>query len=249
MNNNIYIYLFLCPLLFIAGFVDAIGGGGGLISLPAYLMAGLPAHTAIATNKLSGCCGTLVATYGFAKNKCINYKLAIEAIIFALIGSYFGANLSLLIDEKIITYLFYLLIPVCALIVLNKKCLADTNQEFVLNKKVHCIICICSFVIGIYDGFYGPGTGTFLLIAFSIFAKMDVQNSNGLSKVVNLSSSIMSLLIFIINRQVIFSLGIICALCNMLGGYIGSNLAIKQGSKITRPIIIVVLILLFLKVL
>ena len=78
---------------------------------------------------------------------------------------------------------------------------------------------------------------------------MDVQNSNGLSKVVNLSSSIMSLLIFIINRQVIFSLGIICALCNMLGGYIGSNLAIKQGSKITRPIIIVVLILLFLKVL
>lgn len=242
-------YLFLCPMLFLAGFVDAVGGGGGLISLPAYFMAGLPAHTAIATNKLSGCCGTAVVTYRFFKDGCIKLKLAIGAIIGALIGSFLGANLSLRIDEEIVTYLFYIILPICAFIVFNKNCLQDEDKDFILTKKVYVIICVCSFFIGIYDGFYGPGTGTFLLIAFSIFVKMSLKFSNGLAKIINLSSSLMSLAVFILNGEVIFTLGIVCAICNMLGGYIGANMAIKQGSKIVRPVILVVLGLLFVKIL
>ena len=100
-----------------------------------------------------------------------------------------------------------------------------------------------------YDGFYGPGTGTFLIIAFTVFAKMDVTSANAQTKVINLTTNLTSLTVFLINRQAILPLGLAAAICNMAGNYIGSGLAMKQGSKITRPVIIFVLALLFLKVL
>ena len=93
-------FLIICPLLFLAGMVDAIGGGGGLISLPAYLIAGVPAHAAIATNKLSSCCGTSLATWRFIRAGLINFKLAVPAVIAAVIGSSIGANLSLWCRKK-----------------------------------------------------------------------------------------------------------------------------------------------------
>ena len=101
-------YLICCPLLFLAGLVDSIGGGGGLISLPAYLIAGLPVHTAIATNKLSSACGTTVATVRFIKEGLINWGIAVPSIIAAVIGSFFGARLSLVIQEKVLCIFFYL---------------------------------------------------------------------------------------------------------------------------------------------
>ncbi|MBQ8412162.1 MAG: TSUP family transporter, partial [Lachnospiraceae bacterium] len=96
MELTLGTFLFVCPLLFLAGLVDAIGGGGGLISLPAYLIAGVPVHQAIATNKLSSTCGTTLATIRFIKNKLVNFKLAIPSVITAIIGSSIGAKLSLM---------------------------------------------------------------------------------------------------------------------------------------------------------
>ena len=107
-------FLIVCPFLFLAGLIDAIGGGGGLISLPAYLIAGLPPHTAIATNKLSSTCGTTLATYRFIKNGLVNVKLAIPAVIAAILGSSIGANLNLLVDDKIMLYVMVAILPICA---------------------------------------------------------------------------------------------------------------------------------------
>ena len=98
-------FLIVCPFLFLAGLIDAIGGGGGLISLPAYLIAGLPPHAAVATNKMSSTCGTTLATFRFIKNKLVNFKLAVPSIIAAIIGSTIGANLSLLLSENIMLYI------------------------------------------------------------------------------------------------------------------------------------------------
>lgn len=243
-------FLIVCPFLFLAGLIDAIGGGGGLISLPAYLIAGLPPHTAIATNKLSSTCGTTLATYRFIKNGLVNVKLAIPAVIAAILGSSIGANLNLLVDDKIMLYVMVAILPICACLVLNKKLFRDGgSDEIVLNKKLYFIATLSAFIIGMYDGFYGPGTGTFLIIAFTVFAKLSIKTSNAQAKIINLTSNVTSLIIFLINGEVLLSVGLVAAACNMVGGYIGAGLVMKNGSKIVKPSIIFVLILLALKVL
>lgn len=242
-------FLIVCPFLFLAGLIDAIGGGGGLISLPAYLIAGLPPHAAVATNKMSSTCGTTLATFRFIKNKLVNFKLAIPAVIAAIIGSTIGANLSLLVSEDIMLCVMVAILPVCAFLVLNKKLFHDGGEdEVILNKRTYITATVAAFIIGMYDGFYGPGTGTFLIIAFTIFAKLSIKTANAQAKIINLTSNITSLIIFLLNGEVIFTIGLAAAACNMVGGYIGAGLVMKNGAKIVKPSIIFVLILLALKI-
>ena len=249
MEITYHTFLIVCPFLFLAGLIDAIGGGGGLISLPAYLIAGLPPHAAIATNKLSSTCGTTTATLRFIKNGLVNLKLAVPSVIAAIIGSSFGANLSLLIKEEIMLYIMVAILPICAFLVLNKKLFHDGGEnEITLDRRTYITATIAALIIGMYDGFYGPGAGTFLIIAFTVFAKISMKTANAQAKVINLTSNITSLIIFLINGEVLFSVGIVAAACNMLGGYIGAGLVMKNGAKIVKPSIIFVLILLAIKV-
>ena len=243
-------FLIVCPLLFLAGLVDAIGGGGGLISLPAYLLAGVPIHNAIATNKLSSTCGTTLATIRFIRKGLVNWPLALPTIIFAVLGSSLGANASLVTGEGVMEGILFVVLPVVAFLVLNPKIFhdhADVPLEWNLRTVLTAVLS--SFVVGMYDGFYGPGTGTFLIVAFTVFAKLNIRTANAQAKVINLTTNITSLTIFLLNGQVIFLLGLAAAVCNMAGNYVGSGLAMKGGSRITRPVIVLVLCLLFLKVL
>ena len=250
MEITLQTYLIVCPFLFLAGLIDAIGGGGGLISLPAYLIAGLPPHTAIATNKMSSTCGTTLATYRFIKSGLVNFRLAIPSVIAAILGSTIGANISLLVSDDVMLYLMIGILPICTFLVLNKKLFHDNDgDEVILNKRTYITATVAAFIIGMYDGFYGPGTGTFLIIAFTIFAKLSIKTANAQAKVINLTSNITSLVIFLLNGQVLFSVGLAAAACNMVGGYIGAGLVMKNGAKIVKPSIIFVLILLALKVL
>lgn len=249
MHLTIMTFIIVCPLVFLAGFVDAIGGGGGLISLPAYMLAGVPTHMAIATNKLSSACGTTLATARFIKNKLIKLKLAIPSIIFAILGSFVGAKLSILVNEKILSVVLLILLPIIAFIVLNKKLFKDNpDAELELSKKTYLTAIIAALIIGMYDGFYGPGTGTFLIIAFVVAAKMSVKSANAHAKVINLTTNITSLIVFLLHGQVVIPLGLAAAACNMLGAYLGAGMAIKNSSKIVRPIIIIVLILLAINI-
>ena len=243
-------FAIVCPLLFLAGFVDAIGGGGGLISLPAYLLAGIPVHQAIATNKLSSACGTGLATARFIKKGLVNWYLAVPTILAAMLGSSLGAKLSLATEESLMENILLFVLPVAALIVLNPKLFRDNEDaELKLDVRTWITALSSSLVVGFYDGFYGPGTGTFLIIAFTVLAKMNLRSANAQSKVINLTTNLTSFAVFLVNGQVIFLLGLAGAVCNMIGGYLGAGLAISKGSRITRPVIILVLGLLFLKVL
>lgn len=243
-------FLIVCPFLFLAGLIDAIGGGGGLISLPAYLIAGLPPHAAVATNKMSSACGTTLATYRFIRNGLVNFKLAVPSVVAAIIGSTIGANLSLLVSEDVMLYIMVAILPLCAFLVLNKKLFHDSdNDTVILNRQTYMTATIAAFIIGMYDGFYGPGSGTFLIIAFTIFAKLSIKTANAQAKVINLTSNITSLIIFFLNGEVMIPIGLAAAACNMIGGYIGAGLVMKNGAKIVKPSIIFVLILLALKVL
>ena len=242
-------FLIVCPLLFLAGFVDSIGGGGGLISLPAYLLAGLPVHQAIATNKLSSTCGTSLSTGRFLRHGLINLKLALPAAVAAFAGSTLGARFSLLVSEDVMKYILFAVLPVAAFFVLNRHLFRDRGGEAEANRRTMVICILSALLIGAYDGFYGPGTGTFLIIAFTVFARMSVSSANAQAKVINLTSNITSLVVFLLNGQVVLLLGLAGAACNMAGNWLGSGLAIKRGAKIVRPVILAVLALLLIKIL
>lgn len=250
MTLTIQTFLIVCPLLFLAGLVDAIGGGGGLISLPAYLLSGVPIHNAIATNKLSSACGTTLATVRFIRQGLVNWRLALPTIAFAVLGSSLGAHLSMATGEGIMEKILFVILPVVAFLVLNPRIFHDNREaEILLNRRTLLTAILSSFAVGIYDGFYGPGTGTFLIIAFTVFARLNIRTANAQAKVINLTTNITSLTIFILNGQVVFLLGLAAAVCNMAGNYVGAGLAMTRGSRITRPVILLVLVLLFLKVL
>lgn len=243
-------FLIVCPMLFLAGLVDAIGGGGGLISLPAYLLAGVPIHQTIATNKLSSTCGTALATFRFIKEGLVNWRLAAPTIVFAMIGSSLGANLSMAAPEGVMEAVLFVALPLVAVIVLNPKIFHDNEaHEVVPDRKLYLTAVISAFAVGVYDGFYGPGTGTFLIIAFTVFARLDIRTSNAQAKVINLTTNITSLVIFLMNGQAVIPLGLAAAACNMAGNYVGAGLAMTKGGKITKPVIVLVLGLLFLKIL
>ena len=243
-------FVIVCPMLFLAGLVDAIGGGGGLISLPAYLLAGLPVHTAIATNKLSSSCGTALATGRFIRKGLVNFRLTIPSVIAAMAGSMLGARLSLAVSEAVMKTILLGILPLAAFFVLNRHLFQDEGRHAAeANRKTTMICGIFAFVIGMYDGFYGPGTGTFLIIAFTVFAKMTVQSANAQAKVINLTSNLTSVTVFLMNGQVLIPLGIAAAICNMAGNWVGSGLAITKGSKIVRPVILLVLGLILAKIL
>lgn len=243
-------YIIVCPLVFLAGFIDAIAGGGGLISLPAYMLAGVPVHFAIGTNKMSSSMGTVIATYRFAKNGYIKLKLAACSVICALLGSPLGAMLSLKINDSYLKLLMLVILPVTAFYVLRKR---DFNQKQNIENDVdiqtYFKCMLIAFLIGAYDGFYGPGTGTFLILLLTGIANLSLNNAAGTTKAINLSSNIAGLATFIINAKVLFPLGIAAGLFSIAGNYFGAGYFTKSGAKIARPVIITVLSIFLIKVL
>ncbi|HWT26987.1 MAG TPA: TSUP family transporter [Mobilitalea sp.] len=249
MTITFHMFLIVCPLVFLAGFVDSIAGGGGLISLPAYLIAGLPTHFAIGTNKLSSAVGTTVSTYRFCKNKLVDWAVAVPSAVLALIGSVIGANIALMVNDKVMKYILVIILPVVAFYVLRGKSMKEgTKEEAISRRNVYLIACLASFFCGAYDGFYGPGTGSFLILIYTGLAKMDVKIAAGNTKLVNLSSNIAALATFIINGKIVFLLGIAAAVFSIAGHYIGAGMVMKNGQKVIKPIILTVLALLFIKV-
>ena len=250
MDCTILQFIIVCPMVFLAGFVDAIAGGGGLISLPAYLIAGVPTHMALGTNKMSSMMGTAIATGRFAKNGYIQFKKVVWFIVAALIGSSIGSNLTLLGSDKILQYMMIVILPIVAFYVMRNKKMGDDSLAGTLPERKSFLIALASaLIIGIYDGFYGPGTGTFLLLVFTGAAKMDTRSASAQTKVINLSSNIAALVTFIIVGNVYYPLGLAAAACSVAGNYLGSGLVVHDGQKIVRPVVLVVLGILFIKIL
>ena len=242
-------FAIVLPLVFFAGFVDAIAGGGGLISVPAYLAAGLPPHFALGNNKFSSMFGTLFTTLTYHRNKLIDGKIAVISAIFALAGSFTGTRTVLLLDPSFLRYILIVLIPVLTVFTFIRKDLGQVNVSFELGGvKKYLIASILPFFVGFYDGFFGPGTGAFLILIYTALMKYDFVTANANTKVVNLASNIAALITFLIHGKVIFALGIPAALAGIAGNALGSSMVLKRGKNVIRPIFIGVLILLFAKI-
>ncbi len=239
-------YLIICPLVFIAGFIDAVAGGGGLVSLPAYIFTGIPVHQCVATNKMSAFMGTSVATAKYAKSGFIPWKIAITCIPCALIGSALGAKAALMVPDRIFKIVLMIVIPLTGVYILTDKNRAGIKEKLSLRSTI-LISMMISFFIGIYDGFYGPGTGTFLILLLTGIARMELTEANGLTKVINLSTNASALAVFLINHQVLFPLGVIAGIFNIAGNYLGASGFEKNGSKLVRPVMLLVLSIFLIK--
>ncbi|MCD8351332.1 MAG: TSUP family transporter [Planctomycetaceae bacterium] len=236
------------PLLFLAGFIDAIAGGGGLISLSGYLAVGLPPHIAVATNKFSAFIGTGISAGMFVRGGHVKWDAALLSFTGAVIGSALGAKLVLLVDETTLAWILLLAIPLVAAFVLFRRDFGTSPRELP-ERRLRLLAFLVGFVIGGYDGFFGPGTGTFLIIAFTTVLGLDLLTACGNTKIVNFASNIAAVFTFIGSGHIDYRIGAPCAACFILGSLTGTRLAIKNGSRIIRPMIIVVITMLLIKVL
>ena len=247
MELSVRMVLIVVVGVFLASFVDGVAGGGGIISVPTYFLAGLPAHLALGTNKLSSCIGTSVSAARFIKGGYVDWKLGVPSILLALYGAHLGTRLQLALDERYLKWLLLAVLPVVAVVVLRQKRLPEERGEIAPGKQA-AIVLAAALIVGAYDGFYGPGTGTSLILIFCQLGRMDLRTASGNVKLVNLASNIGALATSLLNGKVFLVLGLIGAVASVAGHYSGSGLAFKDGSKIVRPIILLVLILLAVKV-
>jgi Predicted permeases len=246
MNVTFEMLLIVCPLALLAGFVDSVAGGGGLISLPAYYLAGLPPTLAAGTNKLSASIGTMASVYRYQKSGKIIWRAGLPAALMALPGSALGTQVLLHIPQNAVRWLVIIALPVVALVVLKQ------NKNLAVKARVPekwlVIACfLIGFLIGFYDGLVGPGTGTFLILAFTMLLGMDAVGASGSAKVVNLASNIASLVTLLFSGSVLFALGLPAAVFGMAGNLIGASMTVKKGGGFIRVMLLVVLGLLLAK--
>lgn len=235
-------YLLICPLLFLAGLVDSVAGGGGLISLPAYLVAGLPPHYATATNKCSSTFGTMLATVRYLRHGHLHRQSAALSVVCALSGSWLGARLNLWLPEWYLYWFLLGALPVIALVILFKRELGQTDRTDRYSKTGLLVrVAVIALAIGCYDGFFGPGTGTFLMLALTGLCGFDLLTASGNTKIINLSSNLAAFVTFAFSGNILWALGIPAALFNIAGNYVGSGLALKNGARVIRPMLLVVL--------
>ncbi|MBO4832065.1 MAG: TSUP family transporter [Oscillospiraceae bacterium] len=248
MGNMFIKYLIVCPLVLIAGFIDAIAGGGGLISLPAYMIAGLPPHAAIATNKLSSSMGTSAAVFRYAREGYIPWRPAVLCAAFAIAGSSAGARLSLLVDDTALKIIMLVLLPVTAAFVLTSRTFLTEKEPRSRGMTIFLAVIVAA-VIGAYDGFYGPGTGTFLILFLTTVARMRLTTANGITKAINFSSNISALTVFLIHGQAMITLGLAAGVFSIAGNYLGTRVFDKKGARAVKPVMLTVLAVFFVKVL
>ena len=239
------VYAIVCPLVFLAGFIDSIAGGGGLISLPAYYLAGLPPTLAAGTNKLSAGGGTIASTARDVLGKKVDWRVGIIAALGAFPGSWLGAQLLQHLPERAVRVLMIAAIPLVAFVVLRQR--GGMSVRRVPLRWDAPVSAAIGFAIGFYDGLVGPGTGTFLIIAFTMLMGMEGVMASGTAKVVNLTSNISALLALLTRGNVVFALGIPAALCGVTGNWLGAGLTIRRGTRFIRAILLVVLALLLAK--
>lgn len=228
----------------IGGFIDAISGGGGLLTIPALLLTGIPPHFALGTNKVSACLGTTISLINFGRHGLVCWKMAAWGIGFSIVGSWLGSLLALHLDSALLGKILVALLPVAMVATLLPQKSAQ-NVEMVSDGAGFWVeLPIVCIAIGLYDGFFGPGTGSILILCLHWFLRMDLVRASGTAKAFNLASNVSAAISFIWHGAVLWTLGLTMAACFMLGNWAGSSFAIRAGSSAVRKFLVVSLLLL-----
>ncbi len=242
MQITFQMYLIVLPLVFLAAAVDAVAGGGGLISLPAYTLAGLNYDFASGNNKFSSMFGSLTATVRYYKSGRLLVVPAAVAALAALPGSWLGTRTAMAVGNRVMQIFMVFAIPLVGLLVLlNKK---DRKEETKpIPRKLYPVCALIGFAVGFYDGFFGPGAGTFLILLFTHLLGMDMVTASATAKPVNLFSNVASLATRIAAGNVLYALALPAVVCSVMGGWLGAKLALTKGARLIRRAMIAVLLL------
>lgn len=249
MIIDIWTLVILCILGFIAGFIDAVAGGGGLIQLPALLsfLPTFPVASAIGINKFAGFLGTTTAAIRYVKMIKINWKFVAPAIVTAFIFSLLGSMMVSYLNAAILKPLVLgLLIIVFAYTIIVKQLGLKEGKTPKPSLLVY-LTALTGLLIGFYDGFFGPGTGSFLIMIHIIVFGFDFLHASVYSKIINCVTNFSSLVFFLIKGLIIFQIAVPLAVCNIAGSWIGAKTAIKRGSGFVRFIYLVVVSTLIIK--
>lgn len=241
---DLNLWITLCSVGFIAGLIDAIVGGGGMLTIPTLLTAGLPAHIALGTNKLAATFGSFTASYTFYKKKLFDVYFWRTAIIFTAIGAILGTWVVSYLPVDFLDKALPILIISTAIYTLFSKNIVNSEQNLPTSSlSLKIKQAIQGTLLGFYDGVAGPGTGAFWTASSSAMYKINILLSCGLARSTNFVSNFCSLLTFVYLGYVNVLLGVTMGLFIMAGSWVGAHWAIKYGSKFIRPIFIIVVIL------
>jgi hypothetical protein len=231
-----YAVLFLAALL--GGFVDAIAGGGGIVTIPALMTVGLPAPLALGTNKLQACFGSLTATCRYANHGLMDLREMRAIIACTAVGAALGTATVQLLSTDLLRHIIVILLVV----LFFYACFArDFGSEHKPHRMPHLLFAVLfGLGIGFYDGFFGPGTGTLWAVAFVVIAGMDLRKATGHTKAVNFTSNIVSLAVFLAAGQVAVSIGLVMAVGQTLGAVGGSHMVLSRGTRFIRVFFLVV---------
>ncbi len=237
----------LIPVIFGAGFIDSIAGGGGLLTVPAYLLAGLPPLITLGTNKCVSTMGTLASVTKYMIGRRMLWPVVIVGIPCSLIGSLFGAHTVSLFTPTAARKIILLALPIAAVITLLPRPTERAHSTVLTwtSPRLWLFIPPIGLLIGWYDGFFGPGTGSLLILALYGLARIPLVNSAAIGRVFNLASNLGAMATFILHGKVLFSLVLPLGISAMLGNYLGSHLALRQGDGLVRGMLMVTCSLLF----
>ncbi|MCP5436685.1 MAG: TSUP family transporter [Chromatiaceae bacterium] len=222
----------------LAGMIDAIAGGGGLLALPAILWAGLPPVQALATNKLQGSFGTFTASYNFIRRGEIDLRRLRIPIVMTFIGSVSGTLAVQRLGSDLLNHIVPALLIAFALYFLFSPRIGDQDAHHRISHGLFGLLI--GFSLGFYDGFFGPGTGSFFAAAFVLLLGYNLRRATAGTKVLNFTSNIASLIFFALAGQVVWQVGLPMGLAQMAGAWIGSHLVIRHGTRLIRPLLVVV---------
>lgn len=245
MEFEIWQFIVFFVVAFVGGFIDAIAGGGGLICLPVLMMMGVPAHTALATNKLQGSFGTLSATINFALKGYIDFKEIFLGIVFTFIGACLGTTLILFLDAGFLNYLIPILLFIVFVYTIFSPNLGKVEKDSKMSARAFYLIF--GLILGFYDGFFGPGAGSFWIFVFIGLLGFTMKKAVAYTKVLNFTSNIVSLAVFIIGGHMLWAVGLLMGVGQILGGYVGSNFVINKDVKYIRIIFLTMVGLTILK--
>jgi hypothetical protein len=237
----------LALVALVAGFVDAIAGGGGLLTLPALLWAGLPPAVALGTNKLQGTFGTASATAHFLRRGKLELRPLLPAAAASFAGSAGGSLLVSRIDPDALRWLLPALLLAFAAYFLRSPRVGDLPSRRRVGPAAFA--ATAGVGIGFYDGFFGPGTGSFFALAFVALLGLDLAHATGGAKLLNFASNLAALLVFAAGGHVLWPVGLVMAVGQWLGAWLGAHMAIRHGARLIRPLLVAVSAVLSVKLL
>ena len=233
---EIYVILFFVAML--AGFIDSIAGGGGLIGLPALLAVGLPPAQALATNKLQSVGGSFSASLYFIRQKAVDLKDQRWTILCTFIGAMIGAILIQRLEAELLRSVLPVLVIAIGLYFLFSPKIGEVERQKRLSAWPFALIA--GMGIGFYDGFFGPGAGSFFALAYVTLCGFNLTKSTAHAKVLNFTSNFASLLFFILGGKVIWSIGLVMLCGQVIGARTGAKMVLTRGQKLIRPMLITV---------